>query len=80
MFFWVKYTATLVQVNLAHSAGAVEYTNCITVDKTPPTCVLDMILNNLLVNSCNAGALENVDYLFITIALSFTLAWSGSTL
>ena len=44
-----------------------------------PMSVLDMTLNNLIVCSRNAGALGNVDYVFIAIAPRSTLAQSGST-
>ena len=36
----------------AQSAGAVEYTDCISAEgKTPTTSVLDMALNNLIVRA-----------------------------
>ena len=41
--------------------------------RLPATSVLDMILNNI------AGALENIEYLFIAIAPKSTLTRSGST-
>ena len=37
--------------------------------------VLDMTLNNLI----NSGALGNMEYSFIAIALRYTLTWSGNT-
>ena len=36
---------------LALSAGAVEFTDCISASKTCPTGVLDMTLNHLMVGS-----------------------------
>ena len=34
---------------IAQSAGAVEYTDCFSAEGYPPTSVLDMTLNNLMV-------------------------------
>ena len=59
-------------------AGAVKYTNFISEEgqDPPPTSVLDMTLNNLIVRLQSLG---NAEYLFIAIALRSTLAQSGST-
>ena len=64
---------------LALSAGAVEYTECISAEvRPPPMSVLYLTLNHLMISSSNAGALGNEEYLFITIAPRFTLAQNGS--
>ena len=43
---WVETS----QVTLAQSAGAEEYTDCISAEEyPPPTSILDMALNNLIV-------------------------------
>ena len=58
---------------MARSAGAVEYTACISAYgvRLPPTIVLDMKLST--------GAFGNIEYSFITIAPRFTLIQSSST-
>ena len=49
--FFIRILKHFKTINLAQSAGAVEYTNCTSArGKTPsPTSVLDMTLNNLMV-------------------------------
>ena len=47
--------------------------------KTPPTSVLDITLNNLMVSLQWCQSLGNAEYPFIAIALRSILALSGST-
>ena len=42
--------------------------------KTPPTSDVDMTLNNLMEDSCNAEVLGNVEYFFIAIVPMSALA------
>ena len=49
---------------MVSSAGAVEYTDCISVEKW---------------GSSNVEALGNGEFPFIAFALRSTLAWNGST-
>ena len=95
------------ECSVALSAGAAEYTDCISTegvrllltsilwpnrlelqntstaslqrDKILQMNVLNMILNNLMDRSCNAGASWNGEHSFIAIALTSVLAWSSST-
>ena len=60
----------------AQSAGAVEYTYCISISAERwllPTSVLYMMQNNLMGGS-SIVALGNVEYTFLAIAPRFTLA------
>ena len=68
--------------NLAQSAGAVEYTDCIYAEGIgpPPTTVLHMTLNNLTMRLQSWSFGEWGWYSFIAIAPRSTLARSGSSL
>ena len=64
-------------VNPILLARIVEYTNCTSAPH--PTNVLGMTLNCISWWGSSPGALENVEYLFITITSRSTLTWIGST-
>ena len=61
--------------NRAPSAGAVEYTNCISAEEynSPKECPDNDIKQS------DVGALGSADYSFIAIALRSTLPRSGNT-
>ena len=69
------------RVSVAQSAGAVEYTDCISAKCYPPpaTSVLYMTLNNRMVRFKKCWALNNAMYPFLALAPRSTLARSGST-
>ena len=66
---------------LSQSAWAVEYTDCTSAEGVcpPPTSVLYMTLNNLMVRFQQCWGLGNTEYPFIAIAPRSTLARRGST-
>ena len=50
LFAFAKVMNPTLSLLLTRSAGTAEYADCISaVGKTPPTSVLDIILNNLMV-------------------------------
>ena len=76
-----KKAKTPLPLTFAQSAGAVEYIDCTSAeDKVPPHEFPDMTHKTIWwSDSSNAGAFENAEYPFPTIAPRSTLARSGST-
>ena len=75
------YIYEILYKPFAQSAGAVEYTDCISAEeKDPPTSVLIWVKAIRWCGSNYAGALGNSEYPFAAIASRSTLAWCGSTL
>ena len=72
---FISILINITQFNLAKSAGAVHYTDCISAEGWVSWIWHETIWWR---GSSNAGALGNAEYSFIAIALRSILVWSWS--
>ena len=80
LYSLIIISSFLISYKLAHSAGAVEYTDCISAEGSDPPkeCPRYDIKQSDGCGSSNAEALVNAEYPFIAITPRSTLARSGS--